>query len=397
MTEVRIGVVGNVDAGKSTLISVLKNNNLDDGRGLMRKKILLHPHEKETGRTSSISKHYIYKSDKKNICLIDLAGHEKYLKTTLRGLSSNNTDYAILVIGANMGVSHMTREHLSILLALKIKFVVIITKIDICPEDILNKTISDINNIILKTKLYKGINQVTEINNPVNIDNKHINVFKLSNTTGENINMVKEYLFKLNSKYDWEQKINKDSIFSIDERFQVKGVGTIISGKLISGKVLKGDTLFMGPFNSNGDWFKIGIKSIHNDFREDVPELLSGMAGCFAIKMFNKKEETNIKSNFRKGLIACSNKQKSIKKFKAHIKILNNHSTTIKNNFQPIINCNNVVQTVSLILRKEDILRGGSKALINLNFKYRPEYICINDVFLLREGKTRGLGKIVEI
>ena len=55
MTEVRIGVVGNVDAGKSTLISVLKNNNLDDGRGLMRKKILLHPHEKETGRTSSIS------------------------------------------------------------------------------------------------------------------------------------------------------------------------------------------------------------------------------------------------------------------------------------------------------------------------------------------------------
>ena len=52
--EIRIGVVGNVDVGKSSLISVLTNNVLDNGRG-SASKVMKHPHEKTTGRTSSIT------------------------------------------------------------------------------------------------------------------------------------------------------------------------------------------------------------------------------------------------------------------------------------------------------------------------------------------------------
>lgn len=37
------------------------------------------------------------------------------------------------LIGANMGVTKMTKEHLGLALALKIPIVVVITKIDICP------------------------------------------------------------------------------------------------------------------------------------------------------------------------------------------------------------------------------------------------------------------------
>ena len=51
MDEIRIGILGNVDSGKSTIISVLKEKILDNGRGLARTKILKHKHEKETGRT----------------------------------------------------------------------------------------------------------------------------------------------------------------------------------------------------------------------------------------------------------------------------------------------------------------------------------------------------------
>jgi GTPase len=36
---VRIAVVGNVDAGKSTLLGVLTHNILDDGRGNARRKL----------------------------------------------------------------------------------------------------------------------------------------------------------------------------------------------------------------------------------------------------------------------------------------------------------------------------------------------------------------------
>ena len=46
--------MGNVDAGKSTLLGVLTHGGLDNGRGLARQKLFRHKHELESGRTSSV-------------------------------------------------------------------------------------------------------------------------------------------------------------------------------------------------------------------------------------------------------------------------------------------------------------------------------------------------------
>lgn len=132
--EIRVAVVGNVDSGKSTLLGVLTRGQLDNGRGLARMNVFKHKHEIETGRTSSISHEIlgfdskgrivnylgvramttseICESSAKIINFIDLAGHEKYLKTTVFGLTGHLPDFAMLMIGANMGVSGMTKEHL---------------------------------------------------------------------------------------------------------------------------------------------------------------------------------------------------------------------------------------------------------------------------------------------
>ena len=48
------------------------------------------------------------------VTFIDLAGHEKYLKTTISGLTGCFPDYAFIVVGANMGISKMTREHIQV-------------------------------------------------------------------------------------------------------------------------------------------------------------------------------------------------------------------------------------------------------------------------------------------
>ena len=69
------------------------------------------------------------------ITFLDLCGHEKYLKTTIYGLVGMVPDYAMIIIGANMGISRMTKEHLGIALALKIPFFIVMTKIDIAPEN----------------------------------------------------------------------------------------------------------------------------------------------------------------------------------------------------------------------------------------------------------------------
>lgn len=50
--EVRVAVVGNVDAGKSTTLGVLTRGSLDDGRGRARVTLFRHLHEQQTGRTS---------------------------------------------------------------------------------------------------------------------------------------------------------------------------------------------------------------------------------------------------------------------------------------------------------------------------------------------------------
>ena len=52
--ETRIAVVGNVDAGKSSMVGVLVKGDLDDGRGKARVNLFRHKHEVESGRTSSV-------------------------------------------------------------------------------------------------------------------------------------------------------------------------------------------------------------------------------------------------------------------------------------------------------------------------------------------------------
>jgi sulfate adenylyltransferase subunit 1 (EFTu-like GTPase family) len=59
----------------------------------------------------------------------DLAGHERYLKTTLYGLTSGAPSCVILMVGANAGLIGMSKEHLAIALALNVPIVVCITKV----------------------------------------------------------------------------------------------------------------------------------------------------------------------------------------------------------------------------------------------------------------------------
>ena len=145
MEGIRIGVLGNVDAAKTTTISVLKNNKLDNGRGSARSLIFKHKHEKDSGRTSSINHTHINLINKM-VSYVDLAGHEKYLKTTVFGLNACSIDYVLILVGANMGVLRMTKEHFKLAVALNLPIIFVITKLDICPPNVLEETINNINN-----------------------------------------------------------------------------------------------------------------------------------------------------------------------------------------------------------------------------------------------------------
>lgn len=52
----------------------------------------------------------VHAAAEKTITFVDLCGHEAYLKTTIYGLTGLFPDYALVIVGSNMGVSRMTRE-----------------------------------------------------------------------------------------------------------------------------------------------------------------------------------------------------------------------------------------------------------------------------------------------
>lgn len=66
--DIRLAVLGNVDAGKSTLLGVLTHDELDNGRGRARLNLFRHLHEIQTGRTSSISHEILGFNSKAEVC-----------------------------------------------------------------------------------------------------------------------------------------------------------------------------------------------------------------------------------------------------------------------------------------------------------------------------------------
>lgn len=72
------------------------------------------------------------------------------------GLVGLMPDYCMVIIGANMGVSRMTKEHLGIALALKIPMFIVVTKIDIAPKEVHEKTVDTLIKIMKNPNVNKS-------------------------------------------------------------------------------------------------------------------------------------------------------------------------------------------------------------------------------------------------
>ena len=399
MDEIRIAAIGNVDSAKSTTISVIANNCLDDGKGSARSLILKHPHEKISGRTSSITQHYI-KTDDTIIGFVDLAGHEKYLKTTISGLNGYFIDYAMVTIGVDRGIIGMTKEHLAIALALKMPIFIVITKIDIAIDQKLENIENRLASIFKlpiagkkKLEFVDDTNIDTIINN-YNANYKKIPVFKVSNTKGTNIDNLRKFISNLkpNPHMDFGEIDGDKSTFVIEDRFRIKGIGIVVSGIVKEGSFNKDQNYYIGPFS--GKFKRVAIKSLHDNFQQFTDTLDSGKGGCLNIKLLDKKDTLSF-SDIKKGHI-ITDKPTSHLKFKADIQILH-HPTTIKINYQPTIHCGTVRQCAKITEMDKPLVRTGDSALVSFEFMYKPEYIEVGQEIVFREGRTKGIGTIKEI
>ncbi|KAJ6037018.1 hypothetical protein N7540_001297 [Penicillium herquei] len=415
MAEIRIVVVGNVDAGKSTMLGVLVKGSLDDGRGRARVNLFRHKHEIESGRTSSVgleimgfdsrgdivantqgrklSWEEIGKRSSKVISFSDLAGHERYLRTTVFGMLSSSPNYCLLMVAANNGLIGMSREHLGIALALNVPVMVIVTKIDICPPQILQETLSQLSKILKSPGARKIPIFVKDMEETISTAAQFVSqricpIFQVSNVTGENLDLVRTFLNILPHRghYDPDGPFE----FLINDTFSVPHVGTVVSGVVKSGVIHAGDSVVVGP-DSLGQFTTTTIKTIERK-RIPVNACFAGQSGSFALKRVRRKE-------VRKGMVVLKKMDdppKVHREFVAEVLILS-HATTIKPKYQAMLHVGAVSQTCSVIDIDRPFIRTGDRALVAFRFMQRPEFLVPGDRVLFREGKTKGLGIVKSI
>lgn len=83
--------------------------------------------------------------------------------------------------------------------------------------------------------------------------------------------------------------------------------------------------------------------------------------------------------------------------FTAEVVILNHH-TTIVSNYQPVVHCLTVTQSCRVVeMGTDGAMRTGDRAKIVFEFMYRPEYMVLGTRMIFREGRAKGIGKVVGI
>jgi GTPase len=221
----------------------------------------------------------------KVVSFIDLAGYERYLKTTLYGLTSGAPSCVILMVGGNAGLIGMSKEHLAIALALSVPVVVCITKIDMTPPNVLAETVKQVVKILKspgcrKTPVFvKSLEMAVELASSFGtvhtISHNHIaesaqyskflmwqdedwTLLELSSTYCPHQRPIGRSLVLIShSRYHhipfWYANLTPSRPYSITEVWSVPYVGTVVNGILNAGAVKTGDVVLIGP-DSNGNY-----------------------------------------------------------------------------------------------------------------------------------------------
>ena len=222
--EIKIGTFGEESSGKSTTTSVLINNELDDGKGLMSKKNYKSQHEIQCGKSLYIS-HLILGLDNKNqpinetnldelikksskfINIYDMGGSDKAMKNTLSLISPDYIDYSLLFIDYKQGATENTKKLFSLNNSVHIPMICIITMIDLIKDqnekellDFIEKNIKYLSavNPNLKTLFIRNTSDVFDYISKLNnngIEN-YLPIICISNVNGNNIELLK-YLITL--------------------------------------------------------------------------------------------------------------------------------------------------------------------------------------------------------
>jgi len=356
MKNIIIGTAGHIDHGKTTLIKALTGRETDRWE-----------EEKRRGITIDLGFTYFDLPDGNTAGIIDVPGHEKFVKNMLAGVIG--MDMVLLVVAADEGMMPQTVEHLNIfnMLGLK-KGIVVLTKYDLIDPEWLELVKEDIKEE-LKGTFFENA-PMTEV----------------SSKTGYGIEELIELIVEQTETEVEERNVNTIPRLPIDRVFSITGFGTVITGTLISGTIKKGDEVEIYPVNKI---CKIRNVQVHS---KDAEKASAGQRTAINLSGIKKTEI------YRGCVIAPVNSMKNTMMLDVKLSLLKDSRRIVENRSRLHLYTGTSEVLCRVVLLDRDELSPGESCYAQLRLE---EEVAVRrgDKFIVRfysPLETIGGGEIIE-
>ena len=355
MKHVILGTAGHIDHGKTSLVMALTGVDTD------RLK-----EEKERGITIELGFTFLDLPSGIQLGIIDVPGHEKFVKHMVAGVWG--IDLVALVIAADEGVMPQTREHLDICRLLEVKKgLVVLTKIDLVDQEILELVKEEVSEIVQDTFL------------------KSAPILSVSSVTGEGIPQLIATLDLLSQEIEGR---SPDGLFRlpIDRVFVMKGFGTVVTGTMISGSLSLGETVQVLPSGIEG---KVRTLQVYN---KSVEKAVAGERTAVNLQGI---ETSAIE---RGDVLTRPNTLKPTQLIDAYVEYLPDAPRPLKHRTRQRFHIGTTLTNASIFLLDREELAPGEGGFIQLRLE-RPVVALPQDRFVIRGSaaiQTVGGGTILD-
>ena len=348
-----IGTAGHVDHGKSSLVKAL--TDIDPDR---------LQEEKDRELTIDLGYAWFDLPDHKNVSIVDVPGHEKFINNMLAGVGS--IDMALVVIAADESIMPQTREHIAILDLLKIKNgAIAITKTDLVEKEMVDLVKEDIREAVQGSFL------------------ENVSVVTVSTKTGDGLNTLKAVINENLSNIVTPQDIGQPRL-SIDRSFSMDGFGTIVTGNLRDGHLVVGQEI---EIVNSGKRSRIRALQTHGS---EVNKAMPGSRVALNLPGISAK-------SIRRGeVVADIGTLSPTNAFDIHLKLLKNLPNNVKHNMFVNVHLGTDQQIGKLRLLDCDIAESGQQVWAQIKLK-SGLVTRKNDYCIIRSNQvTLGGGIVVE-
>ena len=356
MKNIIVGTAGHVDHGKTCLIKALTGTDCDRLKEEKKRGITI-----ENGFADMQSGDY-------NISIIDVPGHEKFIKNMLMGIGG--IDMVLLVIALDEGVMPQTVEHFRILDMLDIrKGIIVYTKRDAVSDEEWADLVKEDAHDLVKGTFMEGAPEI-----------------EVSSFDGYNIEELKELI--VSSIDESILKNDSDILFRlpVDRVFTIDGFGTVVTGTLMEGSIHPGDEVMVYPEER---LTRVRNLQVHN---EAVTEALAGQRTAINLQGM-KKEEME-----RGCVLARPGSLEPTKLLDVRMELFKDTERTVLNGSRVHFYSGSSQSVAKVVLLDRDALEKGDSCYCQLRLE-EPVAVRRNDRFIIRFFSpliTIGGGRILE-